>query len=44
MTNEEILAQVRGYCLREGLLTPGVPLRLAAAVSAELPPCFYRNS
>ena len=33
MTNEEILAQVRGYCLREGLLTPGVPLRLAAAVS-----------
>ena len=33
MTNEEILAQVRGYCLREGLLTPGTPLRLAAAVS-----------
>lgn len=33
MTNEEILAQVRGYCTREGLLTPGMPLHLAAAVS-----------
>ena len=33
MSNKEILAQVRGYCLREGLLTPGTPLRLAAAVS-----------
>ncbi len=33
MNSAEILAQVRGYCLREGLLTPGEPLRLAAAVS-----------
>ena len=33
MTNEKILAQVRVFALREGLLTPGAPLRLAAAVS-----------
>ena len=36
MENETILARVREYCLREALLTPGVPLHelhLAAAVS-----------
>ena len=29
----KILARVRDFCLREGLLTPGQPLHLAAAVS-----------
>lgn len=33
MKNEEILARVRAFALREKLLTPGAPLRLAAAVS-----------
>ncbi len=33
MKNEEILAQVRAFCLQEELLVPGVPLQLAAAVS-----------
>ena len=33
MENETPLARVREYCLREALLTPGVPLHLAAAVS-----------
>ena len=30
---EEILQKVRQFCLQQGLLTPGRPLRLAAAVS-----------
>ncbi len=33
MNREEIIARVREFCTREGLLTPGTPLRLAAAVS-----------
>ena len=33
MENETILARVRAFALREKLLTPGAPLRLAAAVS-----------
>ena len=33
MKNEEILARVRAFALREKLLTPDAPLRLAAAVS-----------
>ena len=28
-----ILARVEDFCIREGLLQPGAPLRLAAAVS-----------
>ena len=31
--NELCRTKVREYCLREGLLTPGRPLHLAAAVS-----------
>ena len=33
MKNETILARVRAFCLQEGLLCPGQPLQLAAAVS-----------
>ena len=33
MDREEIIARVREFCIREALLTPGKPLRLAAAVS-----------
>ena len=33
MKNEKIIARVRDFCLREGLLTPEKPLHLAAAVS-----------
>ena len=33
MKNEEIMAQVRAFCLQEKLLAPGAPLHLAAAVS-----------
>ena len=33
MTGADICARVRAYCLQQGLLAPGQPLKLAAAVS-----------